>query len=130
MKYLIWSTGACKTDAMLYAIKLLISAAIIVAVTEVAKINATLGGLIKSLPLVSLIALIWVYAETRNAQTIAQLSTSTFWFVLPTLPMFLVLPALLHRGYSFWISLVVALIVMLLCYGLTIMLLRRHGITL
>ena len=113
---------------MLYLIKLLISAAIIVAVTEVAKVNATLGGLIKSLPLVSLIALIWVYVETRDTQTIAQLSTSTFWFVLPTLPMFLVLPALLNRGFSFWLSLVVAIIVMLLCYGLTMLLLRRYGV--
>lgn len=115
---------------MLYAIKLLISAAIIVAVTEVAKVNATLGGLIKSLPLVSLIALIWVYTETRDTQTIAQLSTSTFWFVLPTLPMFLVLPAMINRGYSFWPSLLVALTVMLLCYGLTMLLLRRYGVSL
>lgn len=114
---------------MLYVIKLLISAAIIVAVTEVAKANATLGGLIKSLPLVSLVALIWVYVETRDTQTIAQLSSSTFWFVLPTLPMFLVLPALLNRGYSFWLSLLVALSVMLLCYGLTLFLLRRSGVT-
>ncbi|PTU28214.1 DUF3147 family protein [Stenotrophobium rhamnosiphilum] len=115
---------------MLYVIKLLISAAIIVAITEVAKVNATLGGLIKALPLVSLITLIWIYAETRDTQTIAQLSTSTFWFVLPTLPMFLILPALLNRGYSFWLSLLVALIVMMLCYGLTISLLRRYGVTL
>ena len=114
---------------MLYVIKLLISAAIIVAVTEVAKVNATLGGLIKSLPLVSLIALIWVYAETRDTQTIVQLSTSTFWFVLPTLPMFLVLPALLKRGLAFWPSLLAAVVVMLLCYGFTMLLLRRYGIT-
>lgn len=115
---------------MLYLIKLLISAAIIVAVTEVAKANATLGGLIKSLPLVSLVALIWVYTETRDTQIVAQLSTSTFWFVLPTLPMFLVLPALLSRGYSFWPALLVALTVMLLCYGLTMLLLRRAGVVL
>ena len=114
---------------MLYVIKLLISAAIIVAVTEVAKVNATLGGLIKSLPLVSLIALIWVYAETRDTQTIAQLSTSTFWFVLPTLPLFLVLPALLRRGLGFWPSLLTAVLVMLLCYALTMLLLRRSGVT-
>lgn len=113
---------------MLYVIKLLLSAAIIVAVTEVAKVNATLGGLIKSLPLVSLIALIWVYAETRDTQTIAQLSTSTFWFVLPTLPMFLVLPALLQRGFGFWPSLLAAVAVMLLCYGLTMLALRRYGV--
>lgn len=111
-----------------YLVKLLASAAIIVAVTEAAKVNATLGGLIKSLPLVSLIALVWVWAETRDTQVIAQLSTSTFWFVLPTLPLFLVLPALLRRGFGFWPSLAAGIAVMLGCYVLTMALLRRAGV--
>ena len=114
----------------IYVIKLFLSAAIIVAVTEVAKVNATLGGLIKSLPLVSLIALIWIYLESRDTQVIAQLSLSTFWFVLPTLPMFLLLPALLRRGVGFWPALLAALLLMLLCYGAMLMLLRRQGFTL
>lgn len=113
-----------------YAIKLLVSAAIIVAVTEVAKVNANLGGLIKSLPLVSLIALIWIYAETQDTAKISALSLSTFWFVLPTLPMFLVLPALLKLNYSFWTALGVSIIVMLAGYALTVVALRRYGITL
>jgi hypothetical protein len=113
-----------------YLIKLLVSAAIIVAVTEVAKINATLGGLIKSLPLVSLITLIWIYVETQDTAKISTLSISTFWFVLPTLPMFIVLPALLRQQWSFWTSLGASVIVMLLCYGLTMLVLRRFGVSL
>lgn len=110
--------------------KLFLSAAIIVAVTEVAKANATLGGLIKSLPLVSLLALIWLYAETGDTARISALSISTFWFVLPTLPLFLVLPALLKRGLAFYPALGVSLAVMLLCYGVTVAVLRRFGIQL
>lgn len=114
----------------LYLVKLLIAAALIVAVTEVAKVNATLGGLIKSLPLVSLIAMIWLYAETHDTEKIAALSISTFWFVLPTLPLFVVLPALLKRGLGFAPSLVIAVAVMLVCYVLTVQLLRRYGVVL
>jgi hypothetical protein len=112
-----------------YLIKLLISAGIIVAVTEVAKVNATLGGLIKSLPLVSLIALIWVYAETQDTAKIAQLSLSTFWFVLPTLPMFIVLPWLLKQNLPFYPALAISVTVMLVCYGVTMLLLRRFGVS-
>jgi hypothetical protein len=112
------------------AVKLLLSAAIIVAVSETAKFNATLGGLIKSLPLVSLLALLWLYAETGDTARISALSISTFWFVLPTLPMFLVLPALLQRQVPFYAALAVSVLVMLLCYVLTIAALRRFGIVL
>lgn len=110
-----------------YLIKLFVAASIIVAVTEVAKINATLGGLIKSLPLVSLIALIWVYAETHDTQVIEQLSLSTFWFVLPTLPMFLLLPFLLQRAVPFYPALGVSVLAMLACYGLMLLLIHRLG---
>lgn len=114
----------------LYAIKLLLSAAIIVAVTEVAKFNTTLGALIKSLPLVSLISLIWIYVETQDAQKISALSSSTFWLVLPTLPMFLVLPALLKQGLGFYSALGLSVLVMLGCYGLTVFLLKGVGVEL
>lgn len=81
-----------------YTLKLLLSAGIIVAVSEIAKFNTGLGALIKSLPLISILAIIWLYLETKDTVKIAELSTGTFWLVLPTLPMFLVLPALLKSG--------------------------------
>jgi hypothetical protein len=113
-----------------YLVKLLISAAILAAVTEVARVNPTLGGLIKSLPLVSLVAIIWVWAETGNRDTIRQLSFSTFWFVLPTLPFFIVLPLLLKAGWGFWPSLAASLAVMLGGYGAMMGILARLGISL
>jgi hypothetical protein len=112
-----------------YATKLLLSAVIIVVVSEVAKVNTGLGALIKSLPLISIIAMIWLFVDTRDTAKIAELSVSTFWLVLPTLPMFLVLPALLRSGTGFYASLAIAIAVMLACYAIAVPILARFGIT-
>jgi hypothetical protein len=111
-----------------YAVKVLLSAGIIVAVSEVAKVNVTLGALIKSLPLVSILAMIWLYVDTHDAGRISELSTSTFWLVLPTLPMFLVLPALIRNGLGFYPSLAISIAVMALCYAAAVPVLARFGI--
>ena len=112
-----------------YLTKVLLSAGIIVAVAEVAKVNATLGALIKSLPLISILAMIWLYVDTRDTGKISELSTSTFWLVLPTLPMFLILPALLKHGLGFYASLAISIAVMALCYAAAVPVLARFGIT-
>lgn len=112
-----------------YLTKLLLSAGIIVIVSEIAKVNAGLGALIKSLPLVSILAMIWLYTDTRDTAKIAELSTATFWLVLPTLPMFLVLPALLKSGMGFYVGLGISIGVLLACYAIAIPLLARFGIT-
>ena len=112
-----------------YLLKLLVSAGIIVAVSEIAKVNAGLGALIKSLPLVSVLAMIWLYVDTRDTARIAELSTGTFWLVLPTLPMFLVLPALLKLGWGFYPALAASIAVMAVCYLAAVPLLARFGVT-
>src|SRR5574338_1320366 len=99
-----------------YLTKLLLSAGLIVIVSEVAKANAALGALIKSLPLISILAMVWLYIDTHDVSRVSALSTSTFWLVLPTLPMFLVLPVLLKNDVGFYPSLGVSIAVMLLCY--------------
>src|SRR3990170_8514612 len=91
---------------MLYAaIKALLSGVIIAMVSEVAKRNPAIGAIILSLPLISILAFIWLWRDTNDTEGIASLAQSTFWFVLPSLPMFLVLPALLRSGAGFWTSL-------------------------
>lgn len=112
-----------------YIIKIVLSALIIVAVSEVAKYNAGLGALIKSLPLISILAMIWLYVDTQDTAKIAELSVSTFWLVLPTLPMFLVLPALLKSGMGFYPSLAISIAIMLACYAIAVPVLARFGIT-
>lgn len=84
---------------MLYLlIKALVSGAIVATVSEVAKRSPALGALVVSLPLTSLLAFIWFYRDAGDTESIAALSQSTFWFILPSLPMFLVLPVLLRAG--------------------------------
>ncbi|MEO6182525.1 MAG: DUF3147 family protein [Verrucomicrobiota bacterium] len=108
-------------------LKFAISAAVIVAVSEISKRSSFLGALLASLPLVSLLAMVWLYHDTRDAQKIASLSTSIFWLVLPSLALFIALPVLLKRGVNFYPALGLAVLAMLICYGATVFLLRQFG---
>lgn len=88
---------------MLYlAIKALISGIIIAAVSEIAKRSPGFGALVASLPLVSVLGMIWLWRDTHDPVGMATHARATFWFVLPSLPMFLAIPALLARGVPFW----------------------------
>lgn len=89
-------------------IKALLSGAIIATVSEVARRSPGIGGLIVSLPLISLLTFIWLWRDTGDSERIAALSQSAFWFFLPSMPLFLVLPLLLRAGVHFWLSLLAA----------------------
>lgn len=112
-----------------YALKVLISAALIVAISEIAKRSTLLGALIASLPVVSLLAIIWLHFETGDAARISALSIGVFWLVLPSLAFFVVLPAALRAGWAFWPSLAAAIVTTVICYGLMVALLKKFGIT-
>ena len=111
-------------------IKILVAAVLIVAVTEISKRVPRVGGLILSLPLTSIIALVWLYAADRNGEKVAALSWSTFWFVMPSLLLFIVLPLLLRRGVPFVAALAVACTVTCGAYAAWPALLGRFGIKL
>ena len=111
-------------------LKLAISAAILVAVSEISKRSSFIGGLVASLPLTSLLAMTWLWRDTHESGKIAALSTSIFWLVLPSLVLFVVLPVLLKRGVAFWPSLGVSVVAMLASYGAMVFGLGRFGIKL
>jgi hypothetical protein len=91
---------------MLYlAIKAAISGVIVAVVSETARRSPGIGALIVSLPLVSILAMIWLWRDTHDPQRMAAHVGATFWYVLPSLPMFLLMPALIRRGLGFWPSL-------------------------
>ena len=111
---------------MLYALtKALLSGAIIAAASEVTKRSPALGA---SLPLVSVLAFVWLWRDTGDKEAIASLSESTFWFVLPTLPMFLVLPALLRSDLSFWSALAASCLLTVGLYFLAAWLFPKLGV--
>jgi len=116
---------------MLYiAVKALISGVIIAVVSEIAKRSPGIGALILSLPLISILAFIWLWRDTGDREGIAALAQSTFWFVLPTLPLFLVLPALLRNGTGFWAALGLSCLMTMALYAAMVWTLGRFGISL
>jgi hypothetical protein len=120
-----------KEEPMLYpVIKFALSAAIIVAVSEVSKRSTLAGSLLVSLPLVSLLAMVWLWLDTRDVQKISALSTGIFWLVLPSLLLFISLPQLLRRGMTFPLALGASILIMLAGYGLMLLALGRIGVKL
>lgn len=109
----------------LYAAKILLTALLIVAISEVAKRSTVVAALIAALPMTSLLAFVWLHLEGASTQRIAELSGQIFWLVLPSLPLFLVLPLLLRHGLGFWASLLTAIAITILCYLTMLLLLRR-----
>jgi hypothetical protein len=114
----------------MYAIiKALISGVLVAVVSETAKRSPALGALIASLPLVSVLAMIWLWRDTGDAERIAAHAESTFWYVLPSLPMFLVLPALLRGGIQFYAALALSCALTVVLYVLMVWTLKRFGIS-
>jgi hypothetical protein len=111
------------------AFKYLITAAIVVAVSEFAKRSDKLGALLAALPLVTILALIWLHVEHQPEQKIANHAWYTFWYVVPTLPMFLVFPWLLPR-FGFWLTLAACVVLTLVLFGLFALIARRFGMAL
>lgn len=116
---------------MLYtALKVAITAVLVVAIAEVGKRSSAIGALLASLPLTSLLAFIWLYGETGDAAKVASLAQSIFWYVLPSLVLFIALPVLISNGISFWPSLAISCAVTFGAYLAMTWILARLGIAL
>ena len=109
--------------------KYFITAAVVVLVSELAKRSDKLGGLVAALPLVTVLTLIWLYFEKQPEQKIANHAWYTFWYVVPTLPMFLAFPVLLPR-LGFWPTLLASVVISVVCFGLFALFVRRFGVEL
>ncbi len=109
--------------------KYLVTAGVVVAVSEFAKRSDRLGGLIAALPMVTVLALIWLYVERQPQEKIANHAWYTFWYVVPTLPMFLAFPWLLPR-LGFWPTLGASVLLTVGCFVLFALCVRRFGIEL
>jgi hypothetical protein len=116
-------------SAIWVAFKYFLTAAIVVAVSEAAKRSDKLGGFIAALPLVTVLTLIWLHIEKQPTAKIANHAWFTFWYVLPTLPMFLAFPMLLPR-LGFWPTMLASVVITVSCFGILAIALRRLGIEL
>ena len=116
---------------MLYLIiKAVVSGGIIALVSEVARRSSFWGALILSLPLVSILSMLWLWRDTGDSGRVAVLAQGTFWLVLPTLPFFLALPVLLRQGLGFWPAMTAACLATMALYLLAVWLLPKFGVSL
>lgn len=116
---------------MLYLlIKAAVSGILVARISEGARRYPGLGGLIASLPLVSVLGMIWLWRDRPDAANMAAHAEATFWFVLPSLPMFLIIPAMLRNGFGFWISLVAGCVLTIALYSFMIWVGPRFGLRL
>lgn len=111
-------------------VKVILSAVIIVIVNKVQLLNDRLSALLIALPLTSLLAMIWMHQGGQSTQRLANHAEGTFWFVLPTLPMFLILPWMLRNGWGFWSALLLNCLFTVGFFWATVFILRKFGIDL
>jgi F0F1-type ATP synthase assembly protein I len=109
--------------------KYLVTAAVVVLVSEFAKRSDRVGGLIAALPMVTLLTLVWLHLENQPEAKLANHAWYTFWYVVPTLPMFLAFPWLLGR-FGFWPTLGACALLTVVCFGLFALVVKRFGIVL
>jgi hypothetical protein len=111
-------------------VKILLTAVIILIVNKIQLVNDRLSALLIALPLTSLLAIVWMHQGKQTTERIANHSESTFWFVLPTLPMFLAFPWMLRNGWGFWTALVMNCLLTAALFWAMVFVLRRFGIDL
>ncbi|ADR35381.1 hypothetical protein Sulku_2731 (plasmid) [Sulfuricurvum kujiense DSM 16994] len=110
-------------------VKYLLTAGVVVLVSEMAKRSDKLGGLVAALPIVTFLALIWLYVENQSTEKIANHAWYTFWYVVPTLPMFLAFPILLEK-IGFWWAMGASVIITIGCFIAFSLIVRQFGVEL
>lgn len=110
--------------------KVFLSALIIAAVSVIARRSPAFGALVASLPLISIMGMLWLWRDTHDTARLAAHSEATFWYVLPSLPMFLLLPYMLRSGVPFILALIISMFITIAFYLGMVLILKRFGITL
>jgi hypothetical protein len=111
-----------------FVIQCTLSGIIIAEISEAAKRSFSFGALIASLPLLSLLGILWLWRDTGDVERIASQAEATFWYVIPSLPMFLILPAMLRAGVGFWSSMAVGCVLTTILYFVTARGWQKFGI--
>ena len=112
-----------------FLLKILLTAIVVVCITEIAKHSTIFAGIFASIPLTSFLAFIWIYWETKNTQKIINLSIDIMLMVIPSFAFFIILPLALKFKVSFALSMIMAIILTAIIYWLYILILNKFGIT-
>ncbi len=108
--------------------KAVISGLLVALAATIARRQPALGSLIVSLPLVSVLSMIWLWRDGADSNAMANYVGSTFWYFLPSMPMFLIIPALLRRGITFWPALGIGCAITIALYLLMVAVAARFGL--
>jgi hypothetical protein len=111
-----------------FILKVFISALIIALISWISQKSSLLGAILASVPLTSLLAILWLFRDTHDLVKISNLCKDIFWLVLPSLAFFLILPFMIKHKYSFGIAMTVSVVVVAILYYLTILILKRSGV--
>ncbi|GAB4364670.1 MAG: hypothetical protein Kow0060_21870 [Methylohalobius crimeensis] len=113
-----------------YLVKIAVTTLLIVSISEVAKRSSLVGAILASIPLVSVLGMIWLYIDTRDVAKVGELASSVFWLVLPSLALFVTLPLLLKHGVNFYLSMGISIVITVGCYFLMVSILNYCGVKL
>ncbi len=111
-----------------YLVKIVITTALIVAISEISKRSSLIAAILASIPIVSVLAMVWLYIDTKSVIQVSNLASNVFWLVLPSLVLFLTLPLLLKQGLNFYLALGIAIGVTAGCYFLMVSALGYFGV--
>jgi len=113
-----------------FAVQAIVSGVIVAIIAIIARRYPAMGALVASLPLISILAMIWLWRDTGDTELLAGHVEATFFYVIPSLPMFLLIPLLLRQGINFWASLSTGILLTIILYLITIPIAARFGIKL
>ena len=113
-----------------YLIKISVTVILVIVISEVAKRSSLIGGVLASIPIISVLAILWLYIDTQDIEKVSSLASSVFWLVIPSLTLFISLPLLLKSGLGFYTSLTLSIGITIIAYFIMITLLKQFGITL
>ena len=108
-------------------IKILISAILIALISEISKRSTFFGAILASIPLVSVMAMIWLYIDTNDINKVKALSNGILWMVVPSMSLFIVFPILINFGIKFYLSLTISILITIICYLLTMSFMNYFG---
>ncbi len=111
-----------------FILKAMLSGLLIAAISEIARRSPGVAALVASLPLISILGMIWLWRDTHDAARLATHAEATFWYVLPSLPMFLLVPALIRSEVGFWPALALGCVVTIALYFLLLWLAPRFNL--
>jgi len=110
--------------------KLIITALLIVLISEIAKRSSLLGALLAAIPLVSILAMTWMYVDTNSSSSAVEFSNRIVWLIVPSMTLFIAFPILIKKGFSFYPSMGISILMTIFAYYSVIFLLDKFGIKL